>query len=1106
MGLDLDRIVFAYPARLPRHCTPARAIPSSHRRNTPPRHFSPRTTHSPPRPRLISQYTHDRSSTSGSSETLNRLEDLLRPLSGATPALSANPDKAWRAFLAVAEIEGGVIPMRLRRLLLIFATRLADSVFTMAYDSSSPPAEEMSTRAAMIRTIIQAIKDPSFPSRTELRVLDTCCKALEGRFEEVAAVLSKYCEKDLAFENPLDATPMVRTSRAVVRAIETRNGPEAAYDWLVLRWETLEQYLWSRIFPIHSRASRVTVADLRGTLAGVVERIDDLGDFLAKRVRAQPDGPWKEVGEHFIDALCYLQLPGDALGVMRQMTRLAIPPSIKIKLLLVKELAKGKRFESAHELYAQVCKEMDDAHGAELRDLWSVGLYLYAREGNVEKATEIFARLERRGWVYFESIVMMLHTTAIKGLAKATMENFERFFPQQATPSELKYGKPTESHYTTVLFALARAGLMKRVPEWLKRMTEDGIAPDNYTYNVLIEGYISSCDSTSLTTLLGRMRVIGVTLDLRGYTSIISFLARTGDSVEAERTYQRAIENGIKPDIKLLNALMYAHVQSGHWRGVVDVFGYIKALPGRQYRPTTPTCNILLKAFVLIGAPFSTIRALMVELEAMGARPDVHTFALLIQSACDHKEFDAALGLLKHMDKVISGTRLDVEITVYALTILMGSFLRYGDQVRAREMFEEMKSRRIVPTAITYSTISYAYARKNTSESLKLAEEFLKQLVLESEDDELKAGWVSASGDRSLALDTLYQPLMHIYAKLRRVGDVERLQRELLDHGGKTSLGDLTALLAVYRNCGDVAAGKETWSLIYDMASQRSKLGDTLSGTEPDPETTLNGRQEVVSQSNILCVPLSIYIDLLSSTGGHAETAKVWDQLQTNGFTFDSHNWNHLIIALIRAGEPERAFAILERVILPNVSHASSPGEAKSGRGSGQPDSPLSIVGDNEVSLPVQDGSPVEAWAWSEANFHRYNRRMEGIGRISKHLESHPMIDINPHGDLAHRLETLQLIPFTWNTWRPHPVTLSILSHALTRLASGMLVRPIQGDSGTPGASPDEAAPNRESARAILKRIYTNYHSAVRVVREFEGQKHERATGSPKDEQSIRWT
>jgi hypothetical protein len=130
---------------------------------------------------------------------------------------------------------------------------------------------------------------------------------------------------------------------------------------------------------------------------------------------------------------------------------------------------------------------------------------------------------------------------------------------------------------------------------------------------------------------------------------------------------------------------------------------------------------------------------------------------------------------------------------------------------------------------------------------------------------------------------------------------------------------------------------------------------------------------------------------------------------------------------------------------------------------------------------------------------------MEGVNRITKHLESHPTIDISPHEEVANRLETLQLIPFTWNSWRPHPVTLSVLSQVLARLASGILIRPIKGDSGAPGESRDETTPIPETAKAVLKRIYSNYHGAVRAVREFEDQENERARRSVQDVQSIRW-
>lgn len=137
---------------------------------------------------------------------------------------------------------------------------------------------------------------------------------------------------------------------------------------------------------------------------------------------------------------------------------------------------------------------------------------------------------------------------------------------------------------------------------------------------------------------------------------------------------------------------------------------------------------------------------------------------------------------------------------------------------------------------------------------------------------------------------------------------------------------------------------------------------------------------------------------------------------------------------------------------------------------------------------------------------HKHNRRMEGVRRISEHLESHPTINVIPRGDFAHRLETLQLIPFTWNSWRPHSVTLSVLSQALRRLASGRLLRPIPGNPDAPGTSTDELTQTCDSAKDVLNRIYDNYRGAVRAVKEFDRRENERAAGPAEDEQSIRWT
>jgi pentatricopeptide repeat-containing protein PET309 len=1025
----------------------------------------------------------------------------VRPLCATTPQESADPDKAWEAFLAMVKGKDVVIPRRLRPPLYVFATRLADGVFTMACESSSTPAEAMSSRAAKIRRVLQVITDSSYPPRQELDILEARCMALEGRLEEVEAILNDYSQGDLTSEDALNATPIVQITQTMVRVINALHGPEAAYDWIVSRWKVIEQYISAKSLVVYSRASRTSITLLRNTLMRTVKRIDNPGDFLTERIRARPDGPWEGVGEHLIDALCSLQLFEEALDVMRRMEKLSISSSVNTKTSLVRVLVSEKRFKTAHQLYTQVREGLEGLREKELREVLSTGVYLHAMEGNVGRAKLDFMRLEQRGWVNFDTITSLLHATALRGLAKETIETFERFFPRGTQPSQYKYGKPDRTHYTEVLLAHAQTGTMDRVHIWLKRMMEDKISPDAYTYAILLKGFAFSNDVSSLLKLLRRMKTSGVKPNLYGYTIVISFLARAGDSVGAERTYKQALKDGVKPDIRMLNALMYAHVQSRYWQGVIDTFNYIKSIPDKRYRPTTATYNTLLKAYILIGTPFSTISDLVAEQEAIGTRPDAHTFALLVQSACDHREFDLALGLLDHMDRLAGKIDSEVEVTVYVLAILMGTFLKNGDKVRAREMFVQMKTRKIVPTAITYSKIIHAYAQEGTAETLALAEEFLRKLISEGlEDDGVRAGWISNSGGRSLALETLYQPLMYIYARLQRVEDVQRLQQELLDHGGRPSLGGLTALLAAYRNNVDVESGKQTWSLLFEMACQHSTLGDTMSSDETKPDE----RQEPISRSNILCVPLSIYVDLLSSTGNHTEIAKVWDELRTHGFTFDSHNWNHLIIALVRAGEPERAFAILERVILPN---ATPPIAAREAEDADRPDSPLSIVGgSNEASLPVRDGSVAVPPAWTETNVHKRSRRMEVIRRTSEQLDSHLISSVGPRGNFTHRLESLQLIPFDWNSWQPHSVTLSVLSQTLARLASGRLLHPIRGDSGTPDSSIDESTPSRDSAKDVLNRIYANYDGAVRAVKEFDRRRRDELAESLENGQLIRWT
>ena len=66
-----------------------------------------------------------------------------------------------------------------------------------------------------------------------------------------------------------------------------------------------------------------------------------------------------------------------------------------------------------------------------------------------------------------------------------------------------------------------------------------------------------------------------------------------------------------------------------------------------------------------------------------------------------------------------------------------------------------------------------------------------------------------------------------------------------------------------------------------------------------------------------MCIPLSIVLDALSSVGRHTEVREVWKKVGAAGFGFDSGNYNHYAVALIRTGDVESGFHVIDRIVLP---------------------------------------------------------------------------------------------------------------------------------------------------------------------------------------------
>jgi pentatricopeptide repeat-containing protein PET309 len=513
---------------------------------------------------------------------------------------------------------------------------------------------------------------------------------------------------------------------------------------------------------------------------------------------------------------------------------------------------------------------------------------------------------------------------------------------------------------------------------------------------------------------------------------------------------------------------MNAHVEAGSWSGVIRSFDYLASSPTRHLRLSIEVYNTLLKAYVLIGAPFAVISNLFVKLEEKtDTRPDMYSFALLIQSACDAGMMDTAVSIFAEMDKRSAGPEINMEITTFVFTIIMAGYLRQGDTVRAKEIYDNMCDRGIKPTAITFHMILKTYGNAGTEESVQLAESFVRTLMAPERSERY---WDRPTDSRTPALEQIYRPVMIAYTRRDKPEDVVRLYQEMLDAGGDPSLGALTTLLDAYRRSDNILRVLEVWPQIVQLALDFSQTDIFFEGDNPISNRNTRRR------ANLLCVPLSIYINALSTAGLHQEIARAWKQLKMHGFTFDSHNWNHLSVALVRAGQPELAFEVVERVILPYQQRSDR----------------MRMTRDRNPDTPLTFANQPDSGSFSEPHSEALRWEMERAQRVRKQ-SNQPIIgldlkEMRSSDDLAHPLHILQQISPALYVWRPHEYTLRALSHVLMRLQSGLTINPM-----TPDVDPDqlEDTPERniersKHAREILGRIYKKYPKTLRHVLDFD--------------------
>ncbi|KAI6130309.1 hypothetical protein EDD16DRAFT_1080607 [Pisolithus croceorrhizus] len=439
-------------------------------------------------------------------------------------------------------------------------------------------------------------------------------------------------------------------------------------------------------------------------------------------------------------------IPEDSLeeahAVMVEMRSLRLPIPLSYQTALIRRLARANSFVHANEIFSFILP-------SNYKPYLSVGLYLYARQGNITRAEEFFNNLRKQECLAPTDKVMLMHAYAVSGRVETVIDLFSEFFPEEGEE------KPTIFHYTDYHLCVCSAGRFRRTKLLVE--SDDGrmVIHQMLMYTALSWRALPVA-VTWIRWLLCWIKCVLPIYSLVASTILLSSNSWPGDVIlcPQEAIYQRALREGIVPDRIMITALMNAHVEAGSWPGVVRIFDYLKASGYRKIPLTIEVYNTLLKAYVMIGTPFHTVSILFRKLQLTGARPDAYTYALVIQSACDAGLMNVASDLFAEMEDRVGKWEPLRGIEVYVLTCYYGRPSSLGTQLTGQAVYDDMIARGIQPTSITFSQILQAYGNQGSADSLRIAEAFLRGIV---EADPQRQVWATPKSIQS-ALEELYSP------------------------------------------------------------------------------------------------------------------------------------------------------------------------------------------------------------------------------------------------------------------------------------------------------------------------------------------------------------
>jgi pentatricopeptide repeat protein len=239
-------------------------------------------------------------------------------------------------------------------------------------------------------------------------------------------------------------------------------------------------------------------------------------------------------------------------------------------------------------------------------------------------------------------------------------------------------------------------------------------------YNGLI---IQNCDKRiDAFNILTKMQKAGITPDIITYNCLIDMSFRNHQSENGIRLFEEICDSfsGLQPDIVTFNIIIKHYVgeikdhsnnkytTTSANEKFSKINKVIKEIKTRDIKFNEITYNTIIDAYVELG-DFENTWTLFMEMKENNLIPDSYTYATLIKGLKICGLNDGVEKALSILELIKSGACQDIKPDEVLYNSVLDICIKNSKIELAEKIFNEMKSKKIIPSIITYSIMIRGY-------------------------------------------------------------------------------------------------------------------------------------------------------------------------------------------------------------------------------------------------------------------------------------------------------------------------------------------------------------------------------------------------------------